>query len=318
MGERALSPFFVFRLLPSGVLTMRTFQEIKDNYRFTGADIETLKGLLPVVSPHVQTIVSDFYDLLLSIPDTAKFLQDPVKLAWLRTQHQQWLLALFQGSYDEGYFQRLQRIGHAHVRINLSAHFVYVGMNLIRQRLHRIIETEVDPRHQEAANRAMEKVVDLNLDIIARTYHEEEIRRVFLSQKLDSLLIRFSQRFTFGLNILLVVGLLGLSLGAVGLVVQDVIHIVQGNLSHGLVGAMGSVLILWVVIELLDMEIDRLRGGAFKLQLFVGLALVAFIRKVLVTSLASHDLWTEGLYLAGILVCGVIFWLVSRAESGKP
>jgi uncharacterized membrane protein (DUF373 family) len=53
------------------------------------------------------------------------------------------------------------------------------------------------------------------------------------------------------------------------------------------------------------------------LQLFVGLALVAFIRKVLVTSLAPHDLWTEALYLAGILVCGVIFWLLSRAEAAK-
>jgi uncharacterized membrane protein (DUF373 family) len=296
---------------------MRTFQEIKDNYRFNDQDIETLKGLLPVVSPHADTIVSDFYSLLLGIPDTAKFLKDETKLAWLRDQHQKWLLALFQGPYDERYFQRLQRVGHAHVRIGLSAHFVYVGMNLVRQRLHQIIETEVEPGQRGTAIRAVEMILDLNLDIIARTYLEEEIRRVFLSQKLDSLLIRFSQRFTFGLNILLVVGLLGLSLGAVGLVVQDVIHVVQGDLAHGLVGAMGSVLILWVVIELLDMEIDRLRGGAFKLQLFVGLALVAFIRKVLVASLTTHDLWTEGLYLAGILVCGVIFWLVSRAEGSK-
>jgi uncharacterized membrane protein (DUF373 family)/hemoglobin-like flavoprotein len=296
---------------------MRTFQEIKDNYRFTELEIETLKSLLPVVEPHVDTIVSDFYNLFLTLPDTARFLKDEAKLTWLRAQHHKWLLALFQGPYDERYFQRLQRIGHAHVRINLSAHFVYVGMNLVRQHLHQIIETEVDLRQREAAFKAVEKILDLNLDIIARTYHEEEIRRVFLSQKLDSALIRFSQRFTFGLNILLVVGLLGLSLGAVGLIVQDVLHILQGNLSHGLVSAMGSVLILWVVIELLDMEIDRLRGGAFKLQLFVGLALVAFIRKVLVTSLASHDLWTEGLYLAGILVCGVIFWLVSRAEGAE-
>jgi uncharacterized membrane protein (DUF373 family)/hemoglobin-like flavoprotein len=297
---------------------MRNFQEIKDNYRLGEPEMEILKGLLPLVQPHAEQIVTDFYDLLLTNPDTAKFLTDEARLARLRSQHQQWLLALFQGLYDERYFQRLQRIGHAHVRINLSAHFVYVGMNLIRQHLHQIIDTEVDPRQRQAAWRAVEKILDLNLDIIARTYHEEEIRRVFLSHKLDSLLIRFSERFTFGLNILLVVGLLGLSLGAVGLVVQDVIHIIQGNLSRGLVGAMGSVLILWVVIELLDMEIDRLRGGAFKLQLFVGLALVAFIRKVLVASLASHDLWTEGLYLAGILVCGTIFWLVSRAENRQP
>src|SRR3989339_556168 len=121
---------------------MRTFQEIKDNYRFTGQDIETLEGLLPVVSPHADRIVTDFYNLFLAIPDTAKFLQDEAKLAWLRDQHQKWLLALFQGPYDERYFQRLQRVGHAHVRIGLSAHFVYVGMNLVRGDLHRIIESE--------------------------------------------------------------------------------------------------------------------------------------------------------------------------------
>jgi uncharacterized membrane protein (DUF373 family)/hemoglobin-like flavoprotein len=296
---------------------MRTFREIKDNYRFSEPEIETLKALLSIVEPHADTIVSDFYNLFRQIPDTAKYLEDDAQMARLRTMHRIWLLALFQGPFDERYFQRLQRIGHAHVRIGLSAHFVYVGMNLIRQHLHQIIAAEVDPDQQEGAFQAVEKILDLNLDVIARTYHEEEIRRVFLSQKLESLLIRFSQRFTFGLNILLVLGLLGLSLGAVILILQDVISIFQGNLVYGLVATMGSVLILWVIIELLDMEIDRLQGGDFKLRLFVGVALVAFIRKVLVTSLKEHDLWTEGLYLAGILVCGVIFWLVSRAETAK-
>jgi uncharacterized membrane protein (DUF373 family)/hemoglobin-like flavoprotein len=296
---------------------MRTFQEIKDNYSFTEPEIEILGNLLPVVEPHADQVVEDFYNLFRQIPDTAKYLQDDQQMARLKTMHRVWLLALFQGPYDNRYFQRLQRIGHAHVRIGLSAHFVYVGMNLIRQRLHQIIATEVEPGQREGAFQAMAKILDLNLDIIARTYHEEEIRRVFLSQKLDSLLIRFSQRFTFGLNILLVLGLLGLSLGALALIIQDVISIIHGNLGYGLVAAMGSVLVLWVVIELLDMEIDRLRGGAFKLRLFVGVALVAFIRKVLVTSLQEHNLWTEGVYLAGILVCGVIFWLVSRAETDK-
>jgi hypothetical protein len=46
-------------------------------------------------------------------------------------------------------------------------------------------------------------------------------------------------------------------------------------------------------------------------------ALVAFIRKVLVSSLGQQDLLTEGVYLAGVLICGVIFWLVSRAEISK-
>jgi uncharacterized membrane protein (DUF373 family) len=295
---------------------MRLFQDIKDNYRFTDAESETLRELAPMVEPHAEQIVHDFYEHFLQIPDAAKFLPEAT-LTRLRVLHRVWLLDLFQGSYDERYFQRLQRIGYAHVRIGLSAHFVHVGMNLIRQRLHEVITAEVPLDARKAYRKAVDQVLDLNLDVIARTYHEEEIRRVFLSNKLDSLLIKFAQRFTFGLNILLVLGLLGLSLGAVALIIQDVMQIVHGQLDRGLVGAMGSVLVLWVVIELLDMEIDRLRGGAFKLYLFVGVALVAFIRKVLVASLSHQDLWLEGLYLAGILVTGLIYWLVSRAEAGK-
>ena len=295
---------------------MRTFQEIKDNYRFTELEMETLKGLLPIVAPHADRIVGDFYNHFLQLPDAGKFLKGE-QLPRLQALHRDWLLSLFQGPYDERYFQRLQRIGHAHVRIGLSAHFVYVGMNLVRQHLLRIVEAEVELRLRASTLAATDRILDLNLDVIARTYHEEEIRRVFLSQKLDSALIRFSQRFTFGLNILLVVGLLGLALGAVALIVQDVGQVALGHLDKGLVGAIGSVLVLWVVIELLDMEIDRLRGGDFKLHLFVGVALVAFIRKVLVTSLGHQDIWLEGLYLSGILVCGLIYWLVSRAEAGK-
>jgi uncharacterized membrane protein (DUF373 family) len=295
---------------------MRTFQDIKDNYLFTEAESKALHDLAPVVAPHADRIVQDFYEHFLQIPAAAKFLPTAA-LTQLRVLHRSWLMALFQGPYDERYFQRLQRIGLAHVRIGLSAHFVHVGMNLVRQRLHGVIRAEVPAEARELALQAVDQMLDLNLDVIARTYHEEEIRRVFLSSKLDSLLIRFAQRFTFGLNILLVLGLLGLSLGAVALIVQDVLQIIGGHLDRGLVGAMGSVLVLWVVIELLDMEIDRLRGGAFKLHLFVGVALVAFIRKVLVASLGHQDLWLEGLYLAGILVCGLIYWLVSRAEAGK-
>lgn len=296
---------------------MRTFQEIKANYRLSQAEIDTLAGLGPLIEPHADGLVTEFYNHFLQISDTAKYLKDEAQMARLQAMHRAWLVSLFQGPYDEHYYQRLERIGRAHVRIGLSAHFVYVGMNLLRRHLHRIIETEVEARPREAAHQALEKILDLNLDIIARTYHEEELRQVFLTQKLDSLLIRFSQRFTFGLNILLVVGLLGLSLGVVALIIQDVSHIARGQLDQGLVAAMGSVLVLWVVIELLDMEIDRLRGGAFKLHLFVGVALVTFIRKVLVASLTHQDLPLQGLYLSGILVCGVIFWLVSRAEAGK-
>jgi uncharacterized membrane protein (DUF373 family) len=296
---------------------MRTFQEIKDHYQFSGEEIDTLKALLPVVEPHAERLVSDFYHLFQQFPDTARFLEDEAKTARLQEMHRVWLLALFQGGYDERYFQRLQRIGLAHVRIGLSAHFVYVGMNFLRQQLQRLVTAEVEPKLREGASRALDKILDLNLDCIARTYHEEELRRVFITMKFDSYLISFARRFASAMDLVLLLGLIALSLGVVAILALDITSIFRGRPGEGLVAALGSLLILWMMIELLEAEIDRLQGGRFELHLFIGVALVAFIRKVLVATMAHEALQTEILYLAGILVLGVIYWLVSRSELRK-
>ncbi|MFP3867954.1 MAG: protoglobin domain-containing protein [Desulfobacteraceae bacterium] len=296
---------------------MATFREIKDNYQFSELEIETLRELVPVVEPYVEPITNDFYNFLREMPETARFLEDQTRLAHLRQSHQNWIMELFQGSFDERYYKRLQRIGHAHVRIGLSAHFVYVAMNFIRERLRQVIETEIDPDLQPPALRAVDKILDLNLDVIARTYHEEELRRVFLTFKLDDAVIRFAHRFTFGLNMTLVIGLLGLSVGAVAMIINDVIHTFTGQFEKGLIGALGSLLILWLVIELLEAEIDRLRGGAFKLHLFVGVGLVAFIREELISSISHKDITIQALYIGGILVLGFVYWLLSRSEARR-
>ncbi len=294
---------------------MRTFQEIRQNYRFSPEDIDLLHGLTPLIETHVDRLVDEFYDFLLQLPDTAAFLADEARLARLRRNHRAWLLALFSGPFDERYFQRLTRIGQTHVRVGLSAHFVYVAMNFIRQRLRNLIETELDPPSHAAAGQVVDKILDLNLDIIARTYHEAEMKRVFLSYKLDDALIRFARRFTFGLNLLLLLGLIALGAGMVIVLFHDVSLIFRGNPEKGLVAALGSLLILWLAIELLDAEVDRLQGGALQLSLFVGVALVAFIRKILVATLAHEDLKVELIYLGGILILGLIFWLISRTEK---
>jgi uncharacterized membrane protein (DUF373 family)/hemoglobin-like flavoprotein len=296
---------------------MRTFKDIKDSYRFSETELETLKGLLPLVEPHADRLISDFYQHFLQIPDAARFLQDESRRVRLAAAHRDWLLALFTGPFDNRYYQRLQRIGHAHVRIGLSAHFVYVGVNFLRLELQRLIDAGVAPPLRESSRQALEKILDLNLDVIARTYHEEEMRRFFLSYRLDNVLIRFAHRFTFGLNMLLLLGLIALSLGVVAVLANDISLIFRGNPEKGLVSALGSLLVLWLMIELLDAETDRLQGGAFQLSLFVGVALVAFIRKVLVASLAHESLETEILYLGGIFILGMIYWLVSRTEKRK-
>jgi uncharacterized membrane protein (DUF373 family) len=295
---------------------MRTFEDIRENFRLGDDETDMLHHLAPLVEPQADQIVDDFYQFLLEMPDTAKFLQDPERLARLKGLHRSWLLKLFEGPFNESYFQRLQRIGLAHVRIGLSAHFVYVAMNFLRGRLKEIL-LEVEPAERGVATTALDKILDLNLDSIARAYHQAEMRRFFLSYRLDDALIRFARRFTFGLNLLLLVGLIGLSAGMVMVLLGDLALIFQGNLDKGLVSALGSLLVLWLAIELLEAEVNRLRGGELQLSLFVGVGLVAFIRKVLIATLSHESVQMELVYLGGIFVFGIIYWLIARAEAGR-
>ncbi len=296
---------------------MRTFEEIRVNYRLGDAEENLLFSLAPLIEPQADQVVEDFYLFLLEIPDTAKFLEDPERLARLKVFHRAWLMALFTGPFDESYFQRLQRIGMAHVRIGLSAHFVYVAMNFLRDRLKRILASELAPSEREAAEAALDKILDLNLDAIARAYHQAELRRFFLSYRLDDALIRFGRRFTFGLNLLLLLGLIGLAAGMVVVLLNDVSLIFRGDFDKGLISALGSLLVLWLAIELLEAEIDRLRGGELQLSLFVGVGLVAFIRKVLIATLSHEDIMLELVYLGGIFIFGIIYWLIVRTETRK-
>jgi uncharacterized membrane protein (DUF373 family) len=296
---------------------MRKFEEVLNDYRLGDDEVEILISLLPLMESQADQVVEDFYIFLQEMPYTAKFLQDPDLLDRLKIDHRNWLMALFKGPFDEGYYQRLQRIGMAHVRIGLSAHYVYVAMNFVRDRLKAILVAKVEPQRLEAAETALDKILDLNLDVIARAYHQAELRRFFLNYRLDDTLIRFARRFTFGLNLLLLLGLIGLAGGMVVILFNDISYIFRGDIDKGLVSALGSLLVLWLAIELLEAEIDRLKGGELMLSLFVGVGLVAFIRKVLIATLSKEDIQLELVYLGGIFIFGIIYWLISRAEAKK-
>jgi uncharacterized membrane protein (DUF373 family) len=71
-----------------------------------------------------------------------------------------------------------------------------------------------------------------------------------------------------------------------------------------------------MMIELLGTEIRHLKGEEFSINVFVGVALVAFIRKVLISSF-QKDITDETKYflVASVLVLGFIYWLISKTEK---
>ena len=295
---------------------MLTMQDIKSHYFFTDEDAELLRSLRPLAEANTERMASDFYDFLLGIPETAEFFKDDRLLHRQRGVHMDWFLTLFSGIYDSHYHHNLQRIGHTHVRIGLNAHFVNAAMNVVRRFLIELLQENFPVVEERRKYRnAVEKIIDINLDIISASYQEEELKKVFLSHRLESKLITAAERFTYGLNLVLVVALAGVSISVVALFVWDITRIFHGNIEQGILSALGSLLILWMMIELMDNEIKSLKGGRFNILVFIGVIIVALIREILISTLRHDPLETQAFLAGTLLILGVVYYLVAKSQQ---
>ena len=294
---------------------MFTMQDLRDHYRFTDQDAELLQGLQPLAEAHRERFSLELYDYLYSLPETAAILNNSNRQR-LREMHNSWFMGLFSGIYDNHYMNHLTRIGHAHVKAGLSVHYVNSAMNQIRHFLLGLIDVNYTDREQRRTLReAIEKILDMNLDVMSTSYREEEMKKVFVSRKVESFLIKATERFTYGLNLALVLALAGVSISVVILFVWDIAHIFEGNMEKGILSALGSLLILWMMIELMDNEIKNLKGGKFNILVFIGVIIVAMIREILISTLRHDDLTTQAFLAGTLLILGVVYYLVSLAQK---
>jgi len=294
---------------------MTTMQDLKNHYGFTNDDEEQLRAFQPLAAQHQERFTNQFYDYLYGMPETTAILNNS-NLKHLREVNGAWFMSLFSGTYDNHYMNHLTRIGHAHVKVGLSVHFVNVAMNRVRHFLLNLIDENYPDRDERRALReATEKMLDMNLDVMSSSYREEELRKVFVSRKLESHLIRLAERFTYGLNLVLVLALAGVSISVALLFGWDLINIFRGDVEKGILSALGEMLILWMMIELMDNEIKNLKGGKFNILVFIGVIIVAMIREILISTLRHDDLATQAFLAGTLLILGILYYLVSRAQK---
>ncbi len=126
---------------------MFTMQDLRDHYRFTDQDAELLLSLQPLAEQNRERFSLEFYDYLYSLPETAAILNSSNRQR-LREMHSNWFMSLFTGIYDNHYMNHLTRIGHAHVKVGLSVHFVNAAMNQIRHFLLGLIDLNYSDREE--------------------------------------------------------------------------------------------------------------------------------------------------------------------------
>ena len=291
---------------------------VKENYSFTEWDAKVLARLSIVMEKHTDDFASKFYEKIMKFKNASKYLKNEKIIKTHRKAINEWFLKLFRGPFDDDYLYYLERIGYTHVKVSLPSHYVNVSLNFIRNFCTDIIMNDV-PKSEERSDMlsSLGKIIDMNLDILTSSYIQEEKNIFFISKKAEGRLINFARRFSYGLNLVLLMGLVILGLAVLGLFGYDLSHLLAGNIEQGLLASLGSLLMLWVVIELVDTEVDHLKGSKFSVKIFVSVAMVAIIRKILVSSLQTHTANAQMFLLAALAVLGVIFWIISKTEKSE-
>jgi len=295
---------------------MRSFKEIKHDYHFTEDDEKRLAALQPLMEEHADEIMSTLNLWFIGTKGASTFFTAETLKAHVFNTQRMWFAKIFSGTYDNRFYEQLIKIGSAHVRRNVDVHYLQRAANIIRNSCTGILSKVEVPVEEIASNIiSVGKIIEISMSVIVSAYIEEEMRLYSPVYKAKSVLISFSERFSQATNFMLVFALIGLTIGVVWLFLRDVAHIFSGDIEKGVVSALGSMLLLWLMIELMSTEIAHLKGGKLHISIFVGVALVTMIRETMIATLRHEK--PEFIYylIAGILVIGFVYWIVTKTED---
>jgi len=130
---------------------------------------------------------------------------------------------------------------------------------------------------------------------------------------LENKLLNYLKTISVYFNYLLTGALIIVALFAIILFGYDIylLFIGQTTIVKGILTTLGSLLILWAAIELIDEEIKHLQGGSSALAAFVALAIATLIRKILIVSLSPEKAKEILMYGLLVLFLSIAYWLIS-------
>lgn len=292
---------------------MQQYSSLKKDYKFTQEDADILLQLKPNIEKLADKFIDEFYDYIWGFGETAKFLKNKEIIKHHRNKIREWFLNLFCGKYDMTYFMHLYKIGEIHVKIGLPTHYVNSAFTFVRVFVLSHIEDSFIKKEQHVKEiRAVEKIIDMNLDVLTSSYREEELSKFLAMSKFEKTILSGLKKFSSYVNFLLAGALVIVAFFAIGLFGYDIylLFFTDVGIEKGILTVLGSLLVLWAAVELINEQIKHLQGKGFAIGAFIMLALAALIRKVLIYSLSSEKS-NELLIIGAVIVClAVAYWLV--------
>ncbi|MEC4677688.1 MAG: protoglobin domain-containing protein, partial [Nitrospirota bacterium] len=109
-----------FRFMQEIGIDMQEIQRRMDFVGFNKKDIQLLSGMQDFARRYEEEIISTFYEHLLSVRETRILLKNQGAIDRLIFSQKIYLMEIFQGNFNEAYFEQRLKTGAVHHRIGLK------------------------------------------------------------------------------------------------------------------------------------------------------------------------------------------------------
>lgn len=295
---------------------MPYIKEIKNAYDVLDSDIENIKSIKEIMLNYSSAFVSDIREYLYEKFGVQEQYDD-TQLDKMSHLLENWYKLFFSGNINNdfiNYTTNMVKSFHNQIIDNSTFLSIFSFVrNWIHEKIFQQIEKDIIRKNILLS---VHKILDVQISIVNTAYTDIEIRKYTNVFSLKNNLIIFSERFMIFGHLILVSILISLTLGSLVFLSVDIIHHYKTNPHDIIIYTLGSLLILWVLIELLHTEIQSIRGGKLKISIFLGVALIAFVREILIINLQHEEIGKQ-MYttIAAILVLGIVYFITALIEK---
>jgi len=295
---------------------LRYQNSLQKHYDLSEKDMENMLYLQPIMENYRDNFINEYYDALVNKFSLTEKQHDI--LITNKDKLGEWFDRLFEGKMNNAYYSFLYKEGADVQKYNFEPDYLTAMISFTRLWLHeRVFQNVDDQVKRKSVLISLHKVLDINNEVMMGAFYDKIVSKYSSVFSLRKAVVDIAERFSLLMHIILVAVLIGLTVMSVVIFAQDILLLIKGHAETMLITALGSLLIIWVLVELLHTEIQIIKGGKFKTSVFISVALIAFIRDLLIITLKHEkgNITQYGFILSSILILGLIFWLTVKTET---
>lgn len=151
-------------------------QMMEERLSFLNIDHNTLSELRnakDILEPAMDDMLDRFYSHILKEPDLRALFVDEDSIDSARSaQKNYWLTTLFDGKYDNTYFEKAAQIGRVHARVGLTPNWYIGGYCLMLGQFIELISNKYSDTGEPTTQiiQAVSKAVFLDMDLVIHSY----------------------------------------------------------------------------------------------------------------------------------------------------